>query len=45
MDVISFYIKKIRFFPQQREGATLSEMMENIYANGPRIHEFSERDE
>ena len=30
--------QKIRFSAE--EGATLSDMMENIYANGPRIHDF-----
>ena len=39
MDVISFISKKLDF-PPAKQGATLSEMMENIYANGPRIHEF-----
>ena len=39
MDVISFISKRLDF-PSAKEGATLSEMMENIYANGPRIHEF-----
>lgn len=39
MDVISFISKRLDF-PPAKEGATLSEMMENIYANGPRIHEF-----
>ena len=39
MDVISFISKKLDF-PPAEEGATLSDMMENIYANGPRIHEF-----
>ena len=39
MDVISFISKRLDFLPA-KEGATLSEMMENIYANGPRIHEF-----
>ena len=39
MDVISFISKRLDF-PPAKEGATLSEMMENIYANGPRIHEY-----
>ena len=39
MDVISFISKRLDF-PPAEEGATLSDMMENIYANGPRIHEF-----
>ena len=39
MDVISFISKRLDF-PPAKEGATLSDMMENIYANGPRIHEF-----
>ena len=39
MDVISFISKRLDF-PPSEEGATLSDMMENIYANGPRIHEF-----
>ena len=39
MDVISFISKRLDFSPA-KEGATLSEMMENIYANGPRIHEY-----
>ena len=39
MDVISFISKRLNF-PPAKEGAPLSEMMENIYANGPRIHEF-----
>ena len=39
MDVISFISKKLDFTPAE-EGATLSDMMENTYANGPRIHEF-----
>ena len=39
MDVISFISKRLDF-PPAKKGATLSEMMENIYANGPRIHEF-----
>ena len=39
MDVISFISKRLDF-PQAKKGATLSEMMENIYANGPRIHEY-----
>ena len=39
MDVISFISKRLDF-PQAKKGAALSEMMENIYANGPRIHEY-----
>ena len=39
MDVISFISKRLDF-PPAEEGATLSDMMENIYANGPRIHDF-----
>ena len=39
MDVISFISKRLDF-PDAKEGASLTEMMENIYANGPRIHEF-----
>ena len=39
MDVISFISKRLDFPPAKPE-ATLSEMMENIYANGPRIHEY-----
>ena len=39
MDVISFISKRLNF-PPAEEGAPLSDMMENIYANGPRIHEF-----
>ena len=39
MDVISFISKRLDF-PPAKEGATLSDMMENTYANGPRIHEF-----
>jgi len=39
MDVISFISKRLDF-PPAKEGATLSDMMENIYANGPRIHQF-----
>ena len=39
MDVISFISKRLDF-PPAKEGAPLSDMMENIYANGPRIHEF-----
>ena len=39
MDVISFISKRLDF-PPAKQGATLSEMMENIYANGPRIHEY-----
>ena len=39
MDVISFISKRLDF-PQAKKGSTLSEMMENIYANGPRIHEY-----
>ncbi len=39
MDVISFISKRLNF-PPAKEGAPLSDMMENIYANGPRIHEF-----
>ena len=39
MDVISFISKRLDF-PPAEEGAPLSDMMENIYANGPRIHEF-----
>ena len=39
MDVISFISKRLDF-PQAKKGSTLSEMIENIYANGPRIHEY-----
>ena len=39
MDVISFISKRLDF-PQAKKGADLFEMMENIYANGPRIHEY-----
>ena len=39
MDVISFISKKLDF-PSAKKGTSLPQMMENIYANGPRIHEF-----
>ena len=39
MDVISFISKKLDF-PSAKKGTSLPQMMENVYANGPRIHEF-----
>ncbi|PWH11195.1 glucohydrolase [Bacteroidetes bacterium SCGC AAA795-G10] len=39
MDVISFVSKRLDF-PSAKKGTSLPQMMGNIYANGPRIHEF-----
>ena len=39
MDVISFISKRLDF-PSAKKGTSLPHMMDNIYANGPRIHEF-----